>query len=289
MKHPATAVPQHCLAPQRQHPEHSPGAVVKKATYITTSWDDGHPLDLHLADLLVKYALRGTFYVPKTAEHGTLTPAQVAELGRTFEVGAHTLQHVDLSEATESQARQEIVQSKSWLEDITGAHCSIFCPPKGKYTYRHLELIRQAGFDAVRSVELLSLDFPRRQAGVQVMPTTVQAHPHGPMVYARNALKRAVFKNLWRYFAHVRSRDWSKLVLPLLSRALEHGGVFHLWGHSWEIEQTGQWRRLEEMLRLLSGFASEATALTNFEVCQACCNRDMVEPAPMAASPVRGS
>ena len=262
---------------------------MKRATYITTSWDDGHPLDLRVADLLDKYGLRGTFYVPQTAEHGTMTPAQVCELSRTFEVGAHTLQHVDLTETTEQEARQEIAQSKSWLEDITGAPCPMFCPPKGRYTRRHLTLIRQAGFVAVRSVELLSLDFPRRQVGLQMLPTTVQAHPHGPLAYARNALKRGAFKNLWHYVAHGRWTDWTKLVNPLLTGALEGGGVFHLWGHSWEIEQTGQWQRLEEVLRILSGFTQRAPALTNFEICQACAGTAGPAQTTVTASPVRGA
>ena len=68
----------------------------------------------------------------------------------------------------------------------------------------------------------------------------------------------------------MRSTDWTRLVRPLLSHALERGGVFHLWGHSWELEQTGQWQRLEEVLRFLGQFTSRARALTNGEVCAAC-------------------
>src|SRR5262245_48889596 len=131
------------------------------ATYVTTSWDDGHPLDLRVAELLAKHGLRGTFYVPRTSEYGTMTVAQVRELSRAFEVGAHTLRHVDLSGATEHQARQEIAGSRAWLEDSTGAVCPVFCPPKGRYCRRDLDLIREAGFRAMRSVELLSVDFPR--------------------------------------------------------------------------------------------------------------------------------
>ena len=39
--------------------------VAGKPFWITTSWDDGHTLDLRLADLLDKYDLRGTFYVAR--------------------------------------------------------------------------------------------------------------------------------------------------------------------------------------------------------------------------------
>src|SRR5467141_345594 len=95
--------------------------IVKPATHITTSWDDGHPLDLRVAELLTKYGLRGTFYVPRTAEHGTMTTAQIRELNAAFELGAHTLHHVVLTGATRQEAWQEIAGSKSWLEDNAGS------------------------------------------------------------------------------------------------------------------------------------------------------------------------
>jgi peptidoglycan/xylan/chitin deacetylase (PgdA/CDA1 family) len=161
---------------------------MKPPTYITTSWDDGHPLDLRVAELLTKYGLRGTFYVPKTAEHGTMTAAEIRELGRAFELGGHTLHHVVLTSATEQQAGQEIAGSKSWLEDSTGSPCLLFCPPKGRYAGRHLEMIRAAGYLGLRSSEQGSLDFPRRQAGLLLMPTTLQAHPHRLLDLARNAI-----------------------------------------------------------------------------------------------------
>src|SRR5437588_7352721 len=83
--------------------------------YITTSWDDGHPLDFRVAALLAKYGLRGTFYVPRSAETDTMTVVQLRELSGSFEIGAHTLHHGDLTGATEQQARQEIVDSKAWV------------------------------------------------------------------------------------------------------------------------------------------------------------------------------
>jgi hypothetical protein len=241
---------------------------MKAATYITTSWDDGHPLDLRVAELLTRYSLRGTFYVPRAAANVTMTTAQVRELGGAFELGAHTLHHVALPGATEQQAWQEIVGSKAWLEDSTGLPCTMFCPPLGKYGSPHLALIRQAGYVGARTVELLSLDFPRPRAGLMLLPTTIQAHPHGLACYARNLLKRAAFRNTWLYLAHGRSTDWPGLVRSLLFHALQRGGVFHLWGHSWELEQTGQWQRLEEVLHFLSQFTSQAPALTNGQICQ---------------------
>src|SRR6266481_1358492 len=137
------------------------------AVYITTSWDDGHPLDLRVAELLTKHRISGTFYIPRIAENETMSAVHIRQLSLTFEIGAHTLHHADLTRATEQQAWQEIAGSKSWLEDNIGQPCRMFCPPKGKYSRRTLEAVRRAGFSGLRSVEWLSLDFPRLQESLR--------------------------------------------------------------------------------------------------------------------------
>jgi hypothetical protein len=242
--------------------------IMNPKTYITTSWDDGHPLDFRVGELLKKYGLRGTFYVPMTAEKETMTAAELRELSLAFEIGAHTLHHNVLTSATERQAWQDIIDSKSWVESKTGLPCLMFCAPKGKYRSRHLKMISKAGYLGLRSVELTSLEFPRRKAGLLLMPTTIQAYPHGFFAFAQNAIKRAAFGNLWRFVVHGRSAEWPTLAQSLLLHALKFGGVFHLWGHSWELQETGQWQRLEELLRFMSWFANQATPLTNGQICQ---------------------
>ncbi len=250
----------------------SPVSGVRPLTCITTSWDDGHPLDLRVADLLAKYGLRGTFYVPREAGgHPTLSLVQLRELSGAFEVGGHTVHHVDLTRVSDELAWQEISESKSWLAESTGIPCPMFCPPKGKCTAAHRDMMRRAEFTGMRSVELLSLDFPHSENGLLLLPTTVQAYPHSILAYARNTVTRCSFGNLWRYVAHCRFADWSKVARSLLEAALEHGGIFHLWGHSWELEKTGQWHQLEEMLRLMSEFTNQAPALTNGQVCHGAC------------------
>ncbi|MCA6122027.1 polysaccharide deacetylase family protein [Bradyrhizobium sp. WSM 1704] len=240
--------------------------MTQSATYITTSWDDGHPLDLRIAALLSKHGLTGTFYVPMTAENGTMAAAQIRDLHSAFEIGAHTIHHTVLTEVTDELAWQEIVGSKAWLEDVTGRQCSMFCPPTGAFLRSHLKMIRKAGFVGLRTVELGSLDLPRRRAGLALMPTTVQAYPHGLAAFARNAVKRMAFANLWRFLVHGRSADWSQLARSLLNKAIERGGVFHLWGHSWELRDSSQWRRLDDVLRLMRDVAGDAPNLTNAEL-----------------------
>jgi hypothetical protein len=236
--------------------------------YITTSWDDGHVLDLRVAELLAKYALRGTFYVPMAAPKGTMTAAQIRELSTTFEIGAHTLHHTVLTRATEREAWQEIAGSKSWVENNTGTECAMFCAPEGRFSTGHVEMVQRAGYLGLRSVELLSLDFPRSKSGIMLLPTTMQAYPHGPLAFARNAMKRMAFSNFWPFITHGSSFEWPKLARSLLNQTLSLGGVFHLWGHSWELEETGQWQRLDETLRFMSEAAGKAPPLTNGQLCR---------------------
>jgi len=236
-------------------------------TYITTSWDDGHPLDMRVADLLTKHSLTGTFYVPKFSEYGTMTVANIRELANSFEVGAHTVNHVVLTQATRQRAWLEIAGSKLWVEDTTGMPCLLFCPPRGRFQARHVELIRKARFLGFRTAEWFSLDFPRQNAGLFQIPTTLQAYPHGVLSLAQNSIRRAAVGNLWRFVVHGGSAAWPDLARSFLRSALTRGGVFHLWGHSWELQESGQWQRLEDVLRFLSCFIGDAPALTNAEIC----------------------
>lgn len=240
---------------------------MRPRVYITTSWDDGHPLDLRVADLLTKHGLSGTFYVPEFSEYGTMTAADIRELARCFDVGAHTVNHIVLTEVTNQRAWTEIVGSKLRLEDRIGMPCRLFCPPKGRFQRRHVELIQRAGFLGFRTAEWFSLQFPRRSSGLLMMPTTLQAFPHGVVSLAQNAIKRAAPANLWRFIVCGGSASWPEMARSFLRHAFKYGGVFHLWGHSWELEESGQWQRLEEVMRFLSWFTDDAPALTNAEVC----------------------
>ncbi len=74
------------------------------------------------------------------------------------------------------------------------------------------------------------------------MRTTVQARPH-----VRDWPKVAVL-NGFRPVRSARCTDWATLAIALFDRVLATGGVFHLWGHSWEVDRLGQWDRLTRVL-----------------------------------------
>jgi peptidoglycan/xylan/chitin deacetylase (PgdA/CDA1 family) len=237
-----------------------------RRTVVTTSWDDGHPLDLRIAELLNKYGLTGTFYVPFEAPRPVMDAGEIRQLSTTFEIGAHTVHHTPLTEISAGLARREIETSKGRIEDLTGVECTSFCFPKGKFTRVHLPMLREAGFVLGRTVEILSLSPPVSRCGVMVMATSVQAFSHSPSGLLRNAGKRMAIAGLYGWIRHCRKLDWVDMLECLLPHAVRQGGVFHLWGHSWEIEENGEWEKLEHAFQLLAQYRREVDYLTNSQV-----------------------
>src|SRR4029077_2605421 len=129
---------------------------------MTTSWDDGHPLDMRVAEMLAKRGLTGTFYVPRSNQKPVMDRSQILELSKSFEIGAHTLEHVRIDRLSDAEARLQLSGSREWIEELTGQSCRLFCFPGGKFRNRQLPLVRQAGYQAARTVELLSAASPRR-------------------------------------------------------------------------------------------------------------------------------
>lgn len=219
--------------------------------------------------MLARHGIAGTFYVPQDAPLGTMSPAQLRALATGFEIGAHTLEHERLTRLAPSRSWQEISGSKRWVEDQTGRECRMFCPPGGRFSNAHLGMAQRAGFLGLRSVELVSLAMPREVSGILVMPTTVQACDHGSLDYLKNFAKRAAVQNLWRYVRYGLPGGWQSLARRLLEHILPDGGVFHLWGHSWELAGQGQWQRLEEVLRFMASHQDDTgRTLTNGQVCE---------------------
>lgn len=242
-------------------------AGASSSAFITTSWDDGHPLDLRLAQMLADNDLAATFYIPRKSQKETLSAEQIRELSARFEIGAHTMNHVYLDSCPPAQARQEIFDSKKWIEDVTGKPCTMFCPPAGKFSRLHLKIIEEAGFAGARTVELFSTTLPRRCGSLRVMPTSIQAHSHGASGYLRNIARRRALANLWLYIRFGGGDDWCTAARHLVDHCIRRGGLFHLWGHSWEIDRHEQWQRLESVFRYLKQLSVQIPSLTNGRLC----------------------
>jgi peptidoglycan/xylan/chitin deacetylase (PgdA/CDA1 family) len=227
--------------------------------YVTTSWDDGHELDLRLASELAAHGMAGTFYVaPRCREIPSakrLGPGALRELAEGHEIGAHTLTHPRLTELPTQRARSEILQGKDEVEHSIGRSVTSFCYPYGAYGEDHPDMVRSAGFTVARTVDRFCTGAP---TDLLRMGTSVHAYRHltdGPQVLRWARSPRQVVA-LWR--------NWDLLGRRLFEEVQSNGGAFHLWGHSWEIDANDDWRRLRSVLDELSD--KDAVFVTNGEL-----------------------
>jgi peptidoglycan/xylan/chitin deacetylase (PgdA/CDA1 family) len=85
---------------------------------VTTSWDDGDPNDIKIADLLRSRKLPGTFYVPITGYQGrkTLCTEDLRTLcSEGFEIGGHSVSHKSLSNVSRKELAREVRDCKQML------------------------------------------------------------------------------------------------------------------------------------------------------------------------------
>ena len=224
------------------------------STLVTTSWDDAQNLDLRLGGLLAKHGLTGTFYAARDYME-PLGSDELRRLAEAHEVGAHTLTHADLSAVPIERAREEVVGSKAWLEDVLGREVPMFCYPMGRFTPAVKMEVEHAGFAGARTVEPFVIEPP---ADPFEMGTTVHVYPHPLRRTGRFAhiLSPAVLDPMRRNAQAIRRLNlpvsarinWFNFASTLFDAVRERGGVFHLWGHAWEIEKYGMWKPFERLL-----------------------------------------
>jgi len=83
--------------------------------------------------------------------HRPLSPEEAFTLsqGELMEIGAHTVTHPALSALTRASQRDEILKSRSYLQEIVGCPVTSFAYPYGRrsdYNAETISIVRQAGF-----------------------------------------------------------------------------------------------------------------------------------------------
>jgi peptidoglycan-N-acetylglucosamine deacetylase len=219
-----------------------------KSIVVTTSWDDGHRRDVRLARMLREYGLKATFYIsPQDQEFAgrdLLTPEEIKDIASDFEIGAHTLTHRSLPRISPDEAESEILGSKTILEQITGSAVNTFCYPGGAYTEQHVQLVQAAGYRYARTVQRYAFDLKNPyKAG-----TSLHIHNHRSVFELRRTARFARFRpgEAWRFL------EWGVLGRAMFDYVLREGGVFHIWGHSWDIDRNNDWDRLRDFFRYIS-------------------------------------
>lgn len=218
---------------------------------VTTSWDDGHKLDLRLARLLKKYDIAGTFYIAPNCREITpnlrLTAKELKLLSKDFEIGSHTMTHPVMTTIPPEECLQELTESKRFLQAVTGQEITSFCYPRGAHSRQNADMVKCAGYTYARTVEGYIFDTPQQllEAG-----TSLETHRLPIPRLAQSILQLGRYCR-WQPRLILQNLSWEKRAKTMFDRVKAEGGVFHLWGHSWVIENEHGWAKLESVLRYI--------------------------------------
>lgn len=138
------------------------------AKSVVITFDDGFSDQLPVIGLLQKYNMRATFYLilghdqpgfclginadrdPTTAHcaDSYMSWAEVKTLDASgiAEIGAHTMDHFNLTSLSEADQREQIVESKLELERGLGHSVTTFAYPYGSYNAVSIAIVQAAGF-----------------------------------------------------------------------------------------------------------------------------------------------
>ncbi len=233
---------------------------MKNNIIVTTSWDDGHILDLKLSRLLLKYNLKGTFYIsPKNQEfkkNELLGISDLQNLNNKFEIGAHTLTHPTLTKISLENAAEEISLSRQYLQNILKKEVVSFCYPKGIYNEQIVNLVKVKKFLLARTTKRYSTEISKNP---YLLDTTLNVYNH-----LSDELKILKFSK-YNIPVFLKNQQWNNLAINMFNNVQKNGGVFHLWGHSWEIEKFHFWNKLENVFKFISN-RTNVSYITNREL-----------------------
>jgi len=203
---------------------------------IVTSWDDGCKHDFKIVELLEKHELPGIFYWPcnlaKSKNVGKvkefLTLNDCIEIAKKFDVGSHTVSHQYLTDLNVKQARNEIFESKKFWEDVLKREITSFCYPRGRNNGLIRVLVKNAGYKDARTT---IVGCTQKSTDPILTNTTVHV-----------GIDRVEYKG----------KCWEMYAREMLEKARkEENSIFHIFGHSWELEKEKDWKALDELFKEL--------------------------------------
>lgn len=203
---------------------------------LELSFDDGNFFDFKLIELLQKYNLvkNTVLYFPVDAlgvnarklRQG-LNLDEMRQLSEIVEIGSHTISHQLLTRVSEKRARQEVIESKTMLEDLLQQPITKFCYPRGYANADIIGYVREAGYTSARNTlvgNLYEAEDPLWQS--TTVHVGIQRNEYGDQHWLDYA------KSLW---------DKAKSIE-------KSNPIYHIWGHSYEIEENKEWENFEKLL-----------------------------------------
>lgn len=119
---------------------------------VVITFDDGHESNLTIAaPLLAERGLSAYFFVTSgfiNNRPGFMSSSQLKELSDMpgMIIGSHGVTHRFFADMNDSEALEELLNSRHQLEATTGLSCESMSFPGGRYNDKTLELLRSSGY-----------------------------------------------------------------------------------------------------------------------------------------------
>jgi peptidoglycan/xylan/chitin deacetylase (PgdA/CDA1 family) len=217
---------------------------------LSFCWDDGSAEDMKMMDLSLKYKIPGIFFIPVTnQERGVITNEDIKLLSRnSFEIGAHTYSHSYLPSLPFEKADEELLNGKTYLEQLLGNEVPHFCFPGGKFN-SELVAASKKYFKSARTAD----------TGAVVKDNTFLIRPafhfynRGKKSIIYNSLKNAspVFRHS---LLNILCSDYFDFIRNIITDLSTSPSIYKMiiWGHSWEVERYLLWAELEDFFKFIN-------------------------------------
>lgn len=224
---------------------------------VTLSYDDGVRDDLHLAEILNAYGMRGTFNI-NSAFIGRNTNLVAEEIQKYLldaghEVAVHGERHMAPGIVTPARGMMDVLNCRLTLENTFGRIIRGMAYPDTGITKMHngndyatiRSYLQSAGIVYARTLGGDNNSFRLPEDFFAWMPTAKHTNP-----------------KLFDWCDEFLALDDSKIYMTN-----RYPRLFYLWGHSYEFPRDNNWDVIERFCEKMSGKADTWYA-TNIEICE---------------------
>lgn len=192
----------------------------EKSMVVVTSWDDGHLNDLQVMDTLLKYGMKGTFFMNRKS---AMNPHLRELEAKGMEVGSHSWSHPAFYNSSPKRCLDEAIEMRRFLEKelnhpvISFAYPFNYQPANDVHGDYVLRSLREAGYWSGRVTT----------TGENQIDSIAESLAMRPNFHFKVGVAKTKEK-------------FEQLIQ-------KPGSILHIWGHSAEMANGGE-KLLEEVL-----------------------------------------